>query len=99
MLIQQSLRKYPTDVIIKLEESKEPNTPCHCGRQLLSILQYKKMFIVERAKFNESIRSLHRSSAEGLTNSVNTSNGQMLLPCIFCKEVIIMMSVISMLIT
>ena len=39
----------------------------------------------ERAKFKESIRSLHRSSAEVLTNRVNTSNVRTLLPCIFCK--------------
>ena len=38
----------------------------------------------EKAKFNVSIRSLHRSSVEVLTNSVNTSNDRTLLPCIFC---------------
>ena len=89
MLIQHC---FCTDVIIRLEESKEPDTPWNMVSLWKAIAQYITVqenahcyALHERAKFNESIRSLHRSSVEVLTNSVNTSNGQTLLPCIFCK--------------
>ena len=102
MLNQQLLCKYPTDVIIKLKESKEPDTPWNMVSLRKAITQYITVqenahcyAFHERAKFNESMRFLHRSSAEVLTNSVNTSNGQMLLPCFFVREITIMMSVIS----
>ena len=105
MLIQQLLCKYPTDVIIKLEESEECDTSWNMVSLRKAITQYITVqenghcyAFHERAKFNESIRSLHRSSAEVLSNSVNTSNGRTLLPCIFAKEITIMMSVISMVI-
>ena len=81
-------------MIIKLAVSKKPDTPRNMVSLQKAITQYitvQENVIVmfsmkELRKFNESIRSLHRSSAEVLTNSVNTSNVRTLLPCIFCKR-------------
>ena len=106
MLIQQLFYKYSTDVIIRLEESKEPDTPLNMVSLQKAITQYIIVqenvhcyTLHERAKFNESIKALHRSSVEVLTNSVNTSNGQNVVPLyFFVREITIMMSVISMLI-
>ena len=82
MLIQQLLCKYPTDVIVKLEESKEPDTAWR-----LIILQCRKMLIVmlvvKSNKFVEATtRFMNRSSADVFTNNVR---GARRSPCIFCK--------------
>ena len=45
-LIQQIISKYPTEVIIKLEESKELATPWTMKSLFVTMLQYKKMYNV-----------------------------------------------------
>ena len=79
-------------MITKLEESKGPDTSWNMMSLQKAITQYTTVqekahcfAFHERAK-NESTRSLHRSSAEVLTNNVNTSNVRTLLPYILCKE-------------
>ena len=68
-------------MIVKLEESKEPGTPWSMVSLWKVISQYITIqenvhcyASYERIKFSELTRSLHRSSADMLTNSVITSN-------------------------
>ena len=80
ILIQLLICKYPTDVIVKLEESKEPGTPWSMSTLQKAITQYTTVqenahhyVINERSKFNESSRPPHRSPADVFTNNVNST--------------------------
>ena len=89
MLIQQLLCKYPTDMIVKLEEFKEPDTAWSMLTLRKAITQYVTVqenanhyASSERNKFVEATRSMNRSSADVFTKNVRDARR---LPCIFYK--------------
>ena len=89
MLIQLLLCKYPTDVIVKLEESKEPGTPWSMSTLRKAITQYvivqenaHRYVTNERNRVNETPRPPLRSPTDVFTNNVNSVRR---LLCIFCK--------------
>ena len=71
--------KYPIDVIVKLEESKEPGTPWSMSTLRKAITQYvivqenaHRYVTNERNRFNETPRPPLRSPTDVFTNNVNS---------------------------
>ena len=87
MLVPQLLGRYPTNVFVKLEESKDPTIPWMVATLQKTISQYIK--VQENAhhygaggkKFAEV--TFLQPSAEVFASNVNDT--RVLLPCIFCK--------------